>query len=113
MTNSPAPRSSGRSNHLRRAFGMLADSWWRLPASARARSPAAAARRARTPLAPDVRPLFAAHPLPLPTQVHVRRALAGDRLRAFVAEGVEVEVAEQWLALAHQHRAHGELQFVD
>src|SRR5690242_7168846 len=44
---------------------------------------------------------------------HVRRALAGDRLRALVAERAQVEPGEEVLPRAHQHRAQHEVHLVD
>src|SRR2546423_1925689 len=48
-----------------------------------------------------------------PAEEDVIRALAGDRLCAFIPEGAQVEVAEQRLSAPEQHGAHGEMQLVD
>ena len=43
----------------------------------------------------------------------MRRAFAGDRLGARVAERIPIETGEKILAFAEQHRAHSEMQFID
>src|SRR5919201_1778023 len=46
-------------------------------------------------------------------QKEVRRALAGHVLRAFIAEGARVDVSQEMLAFAEQHRPHRKMQLID